>query len=221
MTQKHFNGIDTVIWDWNGTLLNDVDICIKSMNLLLRERGLPLLNKQRYLEIFTFPVKIYYRKAGFDFDKEPFEQPAARFMEHYHRFLPEAELFPRAGQVLDQLHRKGYKQIMISAMEHQSLVRLLKERGIDRYFYAVSGIKNIYAHSKTEVARALFRQLKLKPGQCLWIGDTLHDLEVARALGTNHLLVASGHQSAERLLRRTDRVVTELNEVVRKLVIKN
>jgi hypothetical protein len=56
-----------IIWDWNGTLLNDITICIKSMNILLKERTLPLISEDKYRDIFTFPVRNYYEQLGFDF----------------------------------------------------------------------------------------------------------------------------------------------------------
>jgi len=65
--------VETIIWDWNGTLLNDVDICVESINILLSERGHKPLSKSLYREIFTFPVKAYYELAGFDFTNESFD----------------------------------------------------------------------------------------------------------------------------------------------------
>ena len=79
-----------IIWDWNGTLLNDVDICVKSMNHLLEKRNLPLLDINRYKTVFGFPVKDYYAKIGFDFTKENFEIPANEYMDWFHFYLPEA-----------------------------------------------------------------------------------------------------------------------------------
>ena len=165
---ERYTGIDTIIWDWNGTLLDDVGICIESINLLLQARGLPLLEKKRYLEIFTFPVKEYYQKAGFDFTVEPFETPAAEFMSLYYNLLPEARLFPCAGEVLQQLKDAGYRQIIVSAMEHDSLEQSLKDKGIYHYFYGVYGINDIYAHSKADVAGAMFKENGLHPEQCIF-----------------------------------------------------
>ena len=54
--------IETIIWDWNGTLLDDLEICIRSMNRMLRERKMPPIDKQLYKNIFTFPVREYYEK---------------------------------------------------------------------------------------------------------------------------------------------------------------
>ena len=62
-----------VIWDWNGTLLDDNWLCVEVMNTLLSSRNLPLLTLERYRDIFDFPVKNYYEKLGFNFKKESFE----------------------------------------------------------------------------------------------------------------------------------------------------
>jgi len=78
------NHVELILWDWNGTLLNDQTICIDAMNRLLVKRGLPLLTEEKYRRVFTFPVKTYYAQLGFDFAKEPFEIPALEFMEQYH-----------------------------------------------------------------------------------------------------------------------------------------
>ena len=45
-------GIRTILWDWNGTLLNDTDICVASINELLQERNLPTLSREEYLQQF-------------------------------------------------------------------------------------------------------------------------------------------------------------------------
>ena len=57
---------ESIIWDWNGTLLNDVRIAIDSINYLLLDRKLVPLTLERYLEVFTFPVQNYYEQIGFD-----------------------------------------------------------------------------------------------------------------------------------------------------------
>ena len=108
--------INTIIWDWNGTLLNDTDICIESMNLLLQKRNHPVLTKDRYREIFTFPVRDYYIKAGFNFESEPFDLIALEFMDLYFSRLPKANIFSEAGQVLSIFQQRKITQVLISAM---------------------------------------------------------------------------------------------------------
>ncbi len=210
-------GKKIIIWDWNGTLLNDVQMCVNCMNVLLEKRNLPRLSFDTYRSVFNFPVRDYYEKIGFDFTCEDFEVPAKEFMDLYHRFLPETSLFPCAGKVLAYFERKGYRQLILSAMEHNSLLKTLEEKGILNYFDAVSGIDNIYAGSKQEMARAFLDRLGLNSHNMVLVGDTLHDREVAQALGIDYLLVAAGHQSKSRLLEKTDKVVDILSETAENL----
>jgi len=203
-----------VLWDWNGTLLNDTDICVSCMNQLLEKRQLSLLDKNRYREIFTFPVKDYYEKAGFDFQKEVFEIPAMEFIRLYHENLKEADLFPCVEEVLQTFKVRGFYQAVLSAMEHDSLVTSLKDKGVYRFFDRVKGIDDHYAHSKLEMGKKMIDKLDYKPEEILFIGDSLHDQEVADALGIDCILVANGHQAKERLLAKTSRVVDKLSDVL-------
>ena len=203
-----------IIWDWNGTLLNDTDICVSCMNRLLEERGLELLDKQRYRNIFTFPVKQYYLKAGICFDKEAFEIPAKQFIELYHENLHSADLFPCVKEVLEVFKKRGYYQAILSAMEHESLETSLKDKGVYPYFDAITGINDHYAHSKLEIGKELMNTIRFDKNDILLIGDSLHDLEVSDELGIECVLVANGHQSYERLAERAPTVLRKLSEVL-------
>ncbi len=205
---------NTILWDWNGTLLDDVQMCVDFINVVLEKRDLPLLTVETYRQVFGFPVKDYYEKIGFDFSSEDFETPAKAFMDLYYERLPETLLFPCVEEVLEHFKRKGFRQFIVSAMEHDSLVETLKERKIDSYFEAVSGIDNIYAGGKTEMARNFIRRMGGEPQQMIFIGDTLHDLEVAQSIGVEPLLVASGHQAGERLRQQTTRVINRLKQTL-------
>jgi phosphoglycolate phosphatase len=68
-----FDQISGIIWDWNGTLLDDTELSVQTMNQMLQKRNLQQLTHASYKEVFSFPVKDYYRKIGFNFTSEPFE----------------------------------------------------------------------------------------------------------------------------------------------------
>jgi len=203
----------TIFWDWNGTLLNDVEMCVSCINKLLQKRQLPQLDVNRYREVFTFPVKTYYEQIGFDFSREPFETPAHEFMTLYHRHLPETPLFDYAEETLTHFKQRGDQQLVLSAMEHTSLIKTLNERKLNGYFNAVSGIDNIFAEGKIGMAREFFDQLDIRKEDAILIGDSLHDWEVAMDLGIEHILVASGHQSKARLIKVSSHVADTLKEV--------
>ena len=189
----------SIIWDWNGTLLNDREICLKGVNSLLLARGIPQLTMERYLQIFTFPVKEYYSRAGFDFAREPFEVPAEQFMQLYREMLPSVGLFGDVVTTLSHFRQKGYRQFILSAMEQGILRECVEKRNLIHFFDGIFGIEDNFANSKLTAAKSMLRVSGLNPDRALMIGDTLHDLEAGQVIGVKVLLVARGHQSPERL----------------------
>lgn len=198
----------TVIWDWNGTLINDTQICIESMNMLLDKRMMPLLSLDKYLDVFGFPVQDYYKEIGFDFDVEPFEKPALEFIDYYKQFLPKANLFEDVENILIQIKNLGFNQMIVSAMEENALKQSVEVLGISNHFDVIVGIDNHLAKSKAQRAGQKIKELAINRNNMWFIGDTLHDKEVADELGCRCILVAHGHQSAERL-RVNDNVVVK------------
>lgn len=213
MNLPSFDHLKGIIWDWNGTLLDDVHLAVECMNLMLIKRDLPLLTPDRYKELFTFPVSDYYRSVGFDFDHEPFELPAMEFIERYNRMVWDCSLHPTALQVLNHFRSTGLRQAVLSAMQQDTLDRCLQHYQIAPFFEVVSGLDDHYAHSKLEVGRALVAELDLDPRQLLLIGDTIHDYDVATALGISCVLVTHGHQSGKRLSACGVPVVEDLRQL--------
>ncbi len=191
--------MNSIIWDWNGTLLNDLDICISCINNLLKNRNLPLLNRNGYKEVFSFPVKDYYAAIGFDFGKEDFSIPAFEFIGLYEKEIKNCDLHPETKNVLQFFQKKGARQFVLSAMHQDMLVETLQHNGILNYFEGVAGLGDIFAVSKIERGQQLIDEFRIEKNKALIIGDTIHDFEVARELGVHCILVADGHQSEERL----------------------
>ncbi|MFN2395121.1 MAG: HAD family hydrolase [Bacteroidales bacterium] len=206
--------INTILWDWNGTLLDDMGLCIESMNRLLKQRKLPLLCSDRYLQVFTFPVKDYYSKLGFDFTREPFEIPAEEFIVHYTAGISHVSLFDDAVSVLEYFEKKGYRQYIISAMEHNALIQSVKERNILHLFHKIAGINDNLAFGKTTIAQQLIIREKIDVSRCIFIGDTLHDAEVARDINVKSLLISRGHQHHERLKKTGNPVLNSLSDII-------
>lgn len=203
----------TIIWDWNGTLLNDIHICIDAINILLRERGKPEIDTRIYQDIFTFPVRDYYVKAGFDFSEEDFETPALEFMDLYEEMIRDTALFDDVSETLESFKAKGYQQMILSAMHQDLLNELVSKRGIEHFFTKISGIDNHYAAGKIEYAKKLLEELDNTAGEIILIGDTLHDYEVAKELDVRVILVSRGHQSEARLQECECEIAQNMAEV--------
>jgi phosphoglycolate phosphatase len=203
-----FDQAKGIIWDWNGTLLDDVDLCVSVMNRLLEKRQLETLSTDRYKQVFTFPVKDYYRKIGFDFETEPFEIPAMEFIDGYSAKVPECGLQKNSLEILESYRNRGLRQFVVSAMEQMELEKCLGRLKINHFFEHVSGLDNHYASSKIENGKRLISELKLNTAELILIGDTVHDFEVASEMGCRCVLIAGGHQTKE-VLQTTGALVLD------------
>lgn len=206
--------MNSVIWDWNGTLLNDVELCISSVNSLLKDRNLPLINTKKYKEVFSFPVKEYYKTLGFDFETEDFSVPAHQYIDLYYSGFESCSLQKNTVEVLTHFREKGIRQFVLSAMEHQMLEKTLKMKGIFHFFEGVAGLNDHYAVSKVDVGKQLILDFEIDRERTVMIGDTTHDFEVAQQLGIRCILVADGHQTPERLEKTGGIVIGSLNGLV-------
>ena len=191
--------IKHIIWDWNGTLLNDNWLSIKAINILLKKYNLPTVNKEKYLEIFTFPVIEYYKKLGFDLNQTPFSNVGTEFIVEYTNRMFEADLQDEARDTLNYFSEIGISQSLLSAAKQQMLDDLMKFHNLEKYFLKVSGLTDHYANSKVDAGKSWIKELKYNSNEVLLIGDTLHDVEVANEIGTECVLIAQGHTTYDRL----------------------
>ena len=203
-----------IIWDWNGTLLDDVNIVVDAMNSLLMRRKLPVLDLVKYREFFTFPVKTYYARLGFDFRKEPFEELAIEYISEFNSDKYGFKLHNGVVAVLEYIRTMGIGQSILSASKEEELNEILLRLNIKEFFANVAGLGNHYADSKVGRGIELLADLNLEPVDVLLIGDTIHDYEVSRELGCDCLLVCNGHQSDERLLECNVDIVNDVTGVI-------
>ena len=188
-----------IIWDWNGTLLDDIQLCLRVINTLLSKRDLPTVSKNRYLEIFGFPVQDYYQKLGFDFSQEPFETISTEFITAYEAGRSNCPLMPDAWNILDSISKMGIAQSILSASKKDYLDEAVLDYGLEGIFCAVQGLDNHHAAGKAEIAQSFMTESDLDPKRVLLIGDTIHDGEIAREIGVDCWLIPNGHQSRHRL----------------------
>jgi phosphoglycolate phosphatase len=202
-----------LIWDWNGTLFDDAWLCREIMNGMLGQRGLPPLSAERYAHIFDFPVKDYYQRAGWDFEREPFLNLSDEFIQKYERRKLECLLREGSVETLSAMARRGIPQSIISAAKQSSVEEMVKWYQIENLFVTVRGLDNHHAFGKVDIGLKWVSELNLPLGEIFMIGDTIHDHEVAMAMGVDCILIPSGHQDKSRLEACGARVIDSLSEL--------
>lgn len=188
----------TVIWDFNGTILNDVELSVEGLNLLRRRRSMSDVTVDQYRGAFGFPVQEYYRGIGFDTKTEDFAELSREYHDFYFAEMYRCRPHQHIPELIRDLHANGIPQFVLSAMQEPELRRMLIELGISEYLDAVYGLGDLLAHSKVDRGRDLMQHQSIVADRAVMIGDTDHDVEVARALGVTPITLTLGHQAPER-----------------------
>ncbi len=201
-----------VLWDFNGTIVDDVSLGIRAVNKMLTKRDLsPIPDVNVYHRIFRFPVREYYRLLGFDFEKEPYEDLAVEWVENYtseeHTLTVQKGFFT----VWQHLKNAGVQQIILSSSETTMLHRQMELLGLCGKFDRVLGMSDIYAGGKVEMAK---RCIGNTGGRALLIGDTAHDADTARAIGADCILYTGGHGAPTSLAACGVPLVDRLTDVL-------
>lgn len=210
------NEYSHILWDFNGTLFDDVEACIGSENVLLARRGMPLIRDVgHYHSLFGFPIIDYYRRLGHDLERESYDDLAVEWVEQYIKLSGGCGLCAGARGLLDAFRARGTPQLILSATHIDMLRSQLRALDIDSYFSELLALDNINAHGKTHIA--LEWTARVRPENPVLIGDTTHDFETARAIGAECLLVEGGHQSRAALEKCGVPVFANLMAIMHKL----
>ena len=205
----------TIIWDYNGTIIDDVHLCLEVEQFMLKERGMYAeYSIEDYRDLFCFPVIDYYKKLGYTFETESYEAISVEFNTLYDFGFPRCQLVDGVLEKIQECCRKGYRNVILSACRHDKLEAQTRALGVDGYFEEIMGIDNDLAASKIDLARRWMNSTDVTPEACMFIGDSIHDMETALAIGVkDYQLVACGHQSYRVLKNATDHVVETMREV--------
>ena len=200
-----------IIWDWNGTLLDDVPLNMKIVNTLLSERGIKTVDSVDYYKSeFSFPIIDFYKKIGFDLENEDFTLIARQYARLFDEGYPSADIFDDAEHCLSLIKHSGREQLIISASEQGYLLKQVEYFELSHYFTDILGVSDVLGSSKIERAKRWMAERDLNPESVLFIGDTIHDCDTAKAIGCDCVLVSRGHNSKERLEKTGCRVYDSL-----------
>ena len=187
-----------IFWDFNGTILDDLELCHNILNQMLKKHDRKTVTMTEYLNIFTFPVETYYNMV-FDLSETPFDMLANEFITQYQKKSLKLNLHEGVIKAILYAQAKGYQNILLSASEKSRLEAQIKHYEIDHLFDHVLGTENIFGKSKLDVFLAYMKDKMIDPKDAIIIGDTIHDAQLSEAVGCAVILYTKGHQHPDRL----------------------
>ena len=193
-----------ILWDWNGTLLDDTQAALDTLNIMLARRGGNPIAMDFYRDHFAFPVKPFYEAIGVRLGDEDWDALAREYHDLY-AAQPKRLNF-EAFAALERVKAAGVRQSVISALRQDLLDAATTFYGVAPYMEHVYGVDNLDGLSKIDRARELLARVTSSVAEgersslrVTLIGDALHDKEVSDALGVRCILCGQGSHAAWRL----------------------
>ncbi|MEV0414814.1 HAD family hydrolase [Streptomyces sp. NPDC050448] len=208
-----------IVWDWNGTLLHDIDAVIAATNASFAEFGFAPITLERYRELYVVPVpKFYERLMGRLPTDAEWEVMDATFHRYYWAAADTAGLTDGARELLRDWQADGLTQSLLSLAPHEKLVPLVQAHGIDRHFLRVDGrIGPSHTSKAGHLVRhmAALEETGVTAGRTVLIGDAADDALAAAHVGARAVLYTGGSHSRSSLEQAGVPVVDSLAEAVR------
>tara|TARA_B100000945_G_scaffold250020_1_gene206617 strand:+ start:215 stop:865 length:651 start_codon:yes stop_codon:yes gene_type:complete len=202
------NNNKIVVWDWNGTIVDDAFIFVEIMNDFLKEFDLKNITLRDYRKHFCFPVHDYYTSLGIKMSEKEFRLLSVNFINKYKKKMFVPKLKKNILNVIKYLYDNKFSQVVVSAQEKKLLKRSVNFYNLKKYFDGIYGLDNNFAISKLALAKNKLAPRLGPESSLLVIGDTLHDLEMANYLESSCCLVSWGHNSFSRLKKSKATVIS-------------
>jgi phosphoglycolate phosphatase len=207
---------DHVVFDWNGTLLDDVSLAVQCTNFVLRHYGVDEVSTDRYRRAFRLPIKGFYEALSITFDKVELRSLLALYASRFDGAVLDCPLVPGSRELLLHLSEElGCELSILSASQQGVLESTVRARDIAHYFRRLLGIHDTAVDGKHVLAEQLQRASGVPPTRTLYIGDTLHDANVAQSVGWDFLGYTGGHQDLDRWISAGVPVISSMEELRR------
>ena len=209
--------IKEIIWDWNGTLINDTSLCVDILNKILRLQNQPSISIEYYRNNFSFPVSAFYKSISLPSHGKKFDEVSRNFISEYRLKWKGCTLQMGVLEILNLIQRYGLRQSILSAGKQSDVELFVDHFNLGSFFYQVLGTDNIKAEGKIELGKRFITDSDLQPEEILLVGDTIHDLQVANEIGCSALLFCQGHNSVNQLSEFPVQIINDLREVAQYL----
>jgi phosphoglycolate phosphatase-like HAD superfamily hydrolase len=183
-----------VVWDWNGTILDDNDAVVTAVNSVCAAFGRAAIDLAYLQSIYRRPLLSSYQELlGRDLTTDDWANIDRTYHHAYRELLHTTRLAPGVPAELHRWAERGGSQSLLSMWFHDELVPLVTEHGLADLFARVDGLRvDVGGHGKAAHLIEHLEALQVDPDEVTLIGDVLDDADAAEAAGTRCVLVTTG-----------------------------
>lgn len=204
-----------LVWDWNGTLLDDLEVVVESVNAGLAWQGAGPIDADGYRNHYVRPVSRFYETLlGRRLSDTEWRRINDIFHEAYFARVTRARLTFDAEEALERGRARGWSQSVLSMAPHDHLVEIVSHHRIVGYFAAVEGSRGDRGAEKAAALVTHVDRLGVSPDRVVVIGDIPDDAHAAFHVGAHAVLYDGGSHHRDDLEAVGVPVATSLREAV-------
>ncbi|MEO5916821.1 MAG: HAD hydrolase-like protein [Luteolibacter sp.] len=193
-----------LIFDWSGTLVDDLGPVIEATNVVLEKYAIAKLDREAFRRCFRLPYREFYAEL---LPNIPLEELEAHFRPAFDNAVTPVTVLPHAREKLEWCTAIGIRTFVLTSMDTLAFERQMDDFGFRHHFEATySGVLD-----KREIIHKILETHSLNPAETAFVGDMTHDVETARHGGISSIAVLTGYNHAEILAAvRPDITVPDL-----------
>ncbi len=199
-------GITNLIFDWSGTLSNDLQSVYSATMDVFRTKGAELITLEEFRSVFRLPYMSIYTSHGLEISKEEADRCFLEAFETY----PSPVIYEGVKETLAKLHTENYSMIVLSSHINEKVCLEAASYGIDQLFTSIHG--GVY--NKTEEIENILSHNGFTPENTMFIGDMLHDINAGKKAGVTTTAMTWGYQTPEILSEASpDYMINDIREL--------
>jgi phosphoglycolate phosphatase len=189
---------DLIVFDWDGTLMDSAACIAASLQAACRDLGFAVPSERDARYVIGLGLSDAMAHVLPDLPPSEYPRVVERYREHFLAGDRTLSLFDEAAQLIDELHARGHLLGVATGKSRRGLDRALRQTGLERYFHATRCADEGHSKPDPGMLHCLMERLAVAPERTLMIGDTTHDMAMARAAGVARVAMAHGaHEECE------------------------
>lgn len=184
--------IKNLIFDWSGTLADDLPCVLRTTNAMLEHFGQQAMTEREFRERFRLPFTEFYDEVLPGVELEQLQ----KFYRHHFPEDGEVPILEHAREMLAYGAATGRRLVLLSSAPLEHFEKQARTLGVRDFFERVAcGVVD-----KREALVRLLKEMDMRPEETAFIGDMRHDIEAAHAAGVIGIAVATGYESVPVLM---------------------
>lgn len=190
---------EMIVFDWDGTLMDSAGAIVLAIQLACRDLGIGAPSDEQARQIIGLGLQDALTQAVPELDPARYREMAERYRHHYLSRDHELVLFDGIHELIGTLAEAGFLLSVATGKSRNGLDRAFDGSGLRHYFHASRCADDCHSKPHPQMLEELMEEFGLRPDKTLMIGDTTHDLLMAKNAGVPAVAVAYGAHARESL----------------------